>query len=188
MDPASLLRGRARGGERASAGGLCHSETSSQAVHDSRQPAKLLSLWRFLIVATALASGLKLVAGSPRRFEGSNASGHPASGATALDFSIRLKDGQTRFRQGETITLELGRDTDPLAAVSRLATDQDRPGLAVDEFRLQPRTGVVDPLRDFLGSVGVWSGPPPRPEPFIEEQGPSTAVDINEWFRFDKLG
>jgi hypothetical protein len=130
---------------------------------------------------------LKLLAGSPRPFQDSNASGQPASGATTLDFSIRLKDGQTRFRQGETITLELGYGTDPRANAGRSARDQDRAGLAVDEFRLQPRTGVVDPIRDFLSSVSDWNGPPPRSEPFVEERG-SITVDLNEWFRFDKLG
>ena len=171
---------------RASADSLCDSEASSLAVHDSRV-ANRLRLWRFLTVVTSLAWGLKLVAGTPRPFQGSNASDHPASGATALSFSVRLKDGQTRFRQGETISLELGYGTDPRENVGPLRTDQDRPGLAVDEFRLQPRTGVVDPLRDFLGSVSVWDGPPPRPEPFVEERG-SIGIDINEWFQFDKLG
>ena len=170
---------------RTPADSLC--ETSPLAALDSRRLAKRLIVWRFLIGAISLAWGLKLMAGSPRPFRGSNASGHQVSATTALDFSIRLKDGQTRFKQGETITLELGYGTDPRATLGRLTTDQDRPGLAVDEFRLQPRTGVVDPLRDFLASVSVWSGPPARPEPFVEERG-SVAVDINEWFRFDKLG
>ena len=187
MDPASSLRGGACGADRAWADSLCDSEASSLAVHTSRQLARRLRLRRFLIVATSLAWGLKLAAGSPRPFLGSNASGQPASGVTALDFSIGLKDGQTRFRQGETITVELGYGTDPQATAGHLATDQDRPGLAVDEFRLQPRTGVVDPIRDFLSSVSVWDGPPPRPEPFVEERG-SIAIDINEWFRFDRLG
>ena len=171
---------------RTQADSLC--ETSPLAALDSRQFDKRLSLWRFLTVATSLAWSLKLAAGPSKPFRDRNASGHPASGVAALDFSIGLKDGQTRFRQGETITLELSYGTHPRAGAGRLAMDQDTPGLAVDEFRLQPRTGVVDPLRGFLSSVSVWDGPPPRPEPFIEEQGPSTAVDINEWFRFDKLG
>lgn len=65
---------------------------------------------------------------------------------------------------------------------------QDRAGLAVDELRLEPRTGVADPLRDFLASVGAWAGRPPRPQPFVEERGRWLAVEMNEWFRFDKPG
>jgi hypothetical protein len=172
----------------ASADSLCDSEASSLAVYRSRPLSKPFLLWRFLIVVTSLAWGLKLMASSQRPLQGSSASGHPASSAVTLGFSIHLKDGHTVFKQGETITLELGYGTDARASTGRIAMDQERPGLAVDELRLQPRTGVVDPLRDFLGSISVWDGQPPRTEPFVEERGPSTTVDLNEWFRFDKPG
>jgi hypothetical protein len=188
MDRTSSPNRRVVKANHASADRLCDSEASPLAVYHSRPLSKPLLLWRFLIVVTSLAWGLKLMAGSPRPLQGSSASGHPASSATTLGFSIRLKDGYTLFKQGETITLELGYGTDPRASAGRIATDQERPGLAVDELRLQPRTGVVDPLRDFLGSISVWDGQPPRTEPFVEERGPSTTVDLNEWFRFDKPG
>ncbi len=110
------------------------------------------------------------------------------SSESPAEFTIRLKGGQVRYRQGEAITLELGYGASPAARVSRYPLHSDRPGLAVDEFLLEPRAGVADPLRDFLGSVGVWDGPPPRLEPFVEAGGAWQAVEINEWFRFDQPG
>jgi hypothetical protein len=106
----------------------------------------------------------------------------------AQEFVIRFKDGQTKFRQGEIITVELGYGADPQAPAKRFADHPHQPGLAVDRFLLSPHTGVVDPLRDFLSTVGGWGGPPPRPIPFVEAGGPWATAHINEWFRFDNPG
>jgi hypothetical protein len=111
-----------------------------------------------------------------------------SSDSPAQDFVIRLKDGQRKFRQGETITVELGYGASPQAPAKRYADRPDQPGLAVDRFVLTPHTAVVDPLRDFLGTVGGWDGPPPRKVPFAEAGGSWTTADINEWFRFDNPG
>ncbi len=113
----------------------------------------------------------------------------PVSSETpALDFVVRVRDGQTKFRQGEIITVELGYGANALAPAKRFPDHSDQPGLAVDRFVLTPHSGVVDPLRDFLGTVGGWSGPPPRAVPFVEAGGSWTTADINEWFRFDNPG
>jgi hypothetical protein len=106
----------------------------------------------------------------------------------AGDFVIRFRDGQTKFRQGQIITIELGYGANPQAPAEQFAGHPDQPGLAVDRFVLSPHTGVVDPLRDFLSTVGVWDGPPPRSVPFVEAGGPWATADVNEWFRFDNPG
>ena len=106
----------------------------------------------------------------------------------ARDFVIRFKDGQVKFRQGEIITLELGYGADPEATAKRFPDDPDQPGLAVKRFELSPRTGVVDPLRDYLSTVGGWSGVPPRMFPFVKAGGSWAAAAMNEWFRFDRPG
>ena len=120
------------------------------------------------------------------------AAGEVPAGASpenpARDFVLRLKDGQTRFRQGEIITVELGYGADPQAPVKGFPDHPDQPGLAVDRFLLSPRSGVMDPLRDFLATVGAWAGRAPRRVPFVKAGGPWTAADINEWFRFDNPG
>lgn len=146
------------------------------------------TLGRLAVLTASLACTLSPVVCSSLPLQSTNDPGQAASRETSLAFVIRFKDGQTKFRQGEIITLELGYGADPKAAASRLAIHYDRPGLAVDEFQLEPRAGVVDPLRDFLASVNLWTGIGPRPAPFIEARGSWMAVDINEWFRFDKTG
>jgi hypothetical protein len=103
-------------------------------------------------------------------------------------FTIRLARKRSRFRQGEAIVLELGYGAKPRARIRRPWLHHDRPGLAVDKLHLEPQAGVADPLRDFLGSVGGWSGPPPRPRLFVEERDGWTRAEINEWFRFDQPG
>ena len=135
-----------------------------------------------LISCLAVLSSLSLQAGA------SQVPASASSDSSGLSFVIRFKDGGVKFRQGEIITLELSYGADPQAPASRFITHPDKPGLAVDRFVLSPHTGVVDPLRDFLRTVGGWSGPPPRSVPFVEAGGSWATADINEWFRFDKPG
>jgi hypothetical protein len=118
-----------------------------------------------------------------------NASTGPTVARAGEDrFTIRLAGGQSRFRQGETITLELGYGADAAAPVTPFPASGGRPGLVVVKLRLEPRTGVVDPLEDFLAGIGSWDGPPPRYVPFIERGGAWGTIQLNEWFRFDQPG
>lgn len=120
------------------------------------------------------------------RLRASQAPAPASPDSSGLNFVIRFKDGGVKFHQGEIITVELGYGADPQAPANRFTTRSDKPGLAVDRFVLSPHTGVVDPLRDFLITVGGWSGPHPRSAPFVEAGGSWATADINEWFRFDK--
>jgi len=124
----------------------------------------------------------------PASARASQAPAPTSSDSPAQEFAIRFRGGQTKFRQGEVITVELGYGADPLASAERFAAHPEHPGLAMDRFVLSPHTGVTDPLRDFLSTVGGWDGPPPRPVPFVEAGGSWTTADINEWFRFDTPG
>jgi hypothetical protein len=112
----------------------------------------------------------------------------PAPSPAAASFTARIRDGQKRFQQGETIKVELGYNTPYTEVRDPFAATGNQKGLAVDEFCLKPTEGVADPLRDFFGSVGGWSGPPARSMLFVEEAGRWTSADLNEWFRFDKPG
>ena len=167
---------------------------------------KRTALFLFLLFPLALTSKaanpeVKFIANTPvgeaeatseaepgMAFQDEKVSTPSSSGTATSAFVVRLRNGQAKFRQGETITLKLGYGADPQASTSSFPMHANQPGLAVDEFRLEPRTGVTDPLRDFMGSVGAWDGPPPRATPFVEERGPWAAIEINEWFRFDKPG
>ena len=152
----------------------------------SARPFKRKRLAQVLVVALVCWFAVT----SSRQFaaQGVSTPAPVSSDTSSLGFVVRIKNGQSYFRQGEIISIELGYGADDRAPVKRFVDHPDRPGLAVDRLVLSPRTGVVDPLRDFLGTVSGWSGPPPRELPFVEAGGSWTAADINEWFRFDKPG
>jgi hypothetical protein len=57
----------------------------------------------------------------------------------------------------------------------------------IDDLILQPLGGVADPMGDYFGSYAGISGAHPRPMPIVEE-GTWISLDLNQWFRFDRLG
>ena len=158
------------------------------AIDFRRQRARGLGPSPIFVLTTLLTCVLTPVVASPVSLQGDNSSGQAAGSVGEHPFTIRLKGEQTRFQLGETVTVEMGYGAERGAPVSSYPERQDRPGLAVDELLLEPRPGVVDPLRDFLASVSGWSGPPPRYVPFIETGGSWRSVEINEWFQFGKPG
>jgi hypothetical protein len=141
-----------------------------------------------LVLTTLFACAFTPVIASPVVPQGENSSSQAAPSVTEYPLTIRLKGGQTRFQLGEIITIELGSGADPGASVRRPIGHPDRPGLAIDELRVEPRADVMDPFREHLALLGGWSGPPPRSVPFIEPGGAWKAVEINDWFKFGKPG
>jgi hypothetical protein len=109
--------------------------------------------------------------------------------STAGSFAVGLRGGQSKFRQGETITVELRYSTGGSSAAPPAADDK-RKWLIVDGdgLRLDPQVGVVDPLADYFAGIGILSGPLPRWVPAVEEGAKPVPIDLNEWFRFDKPG
>ena len=144
---------------------------------------ELTRVWALILIYWCAAGSCLIVSAEP-----DPPAGQVSSEISGLDFVIRLRNGQTKFRQGEIISVELGYGVTPQAPVKEFAGHPDRPGLSVDRFVLSPHTGVVDPLRDFLSTVGGWDGPPPRSVPFLEAGGSWATADINQWFRFDNPG
>jgi len=157
-------------------------------IHFGRQRACRSRLSRIFFLTTLLACALTPAVAAPVLLQGDDSSGQAVASVAEHDLTVRLKSGQTRFQLGETVTVELGYGAEPDAPVNPYPERADRPGLAVDELRLEPRTGVVDPLRDYLASLGGWSGPPPRRPPFIETERSWMPVEINDWFQFAKPG
>jgi hypothetical protein len=162
--------------------GLC------SAIDFRRQRARRLGPSPTFVLTPLLACALTRVVASPILRQVDNTHAETAASVAEHPFTIRLKGGQTRFQLGEIVTLELGYGTEPDAPVSPYPERQDQPGLAVDELRLEPQMGVVDPLQNYLASLGGWSGPAPRHVPFIETQGSWRSVEINDWFQFQKPG
>ncbi len=107
-----------------------------------------------------------------------------------VTLTIRFKDGQTRFMQGEAISVEL--EFASHSSISYVASSRsyDRSGrLHIETYHLDRRDGVVDPLDDHFNSAvsgfiggGLYTTPSLRDKPFRITQ------ELNEWKRFDKPG
>jgi hypothetical protein len=110
-----------------------------------------------------------------------------ASEAYTSPFTIHLASGQTKFHQGERITLELDYLTGR-ASSSSAVVGGEHEWIRVDALHLDPESGVTDPLQDYLAGVNFMGGIPPRSMPVVEGGAQPVPMDLNEWFRFDKPG
>jgi len=101
-----------------------------------------------------------------------------------LSFTLRLKDGKAQFKQGEIIRIELGFASRVPNTYRLDAATYDRSGrLGIDTFYLDPRSSVVDPLRDYFSSVFGFIGGGGRAMPVLEEKPYTIPLELNEWFR-----
>lgn len=108
-----------------------------------------------------------------------------------VSFTLRLKDGKSKFRQGEIITIEM-LFASSLPDTYRIdARTYDRSGhLEADTYQVEPEVGVTEPLFDYLQS-GMFSssmgGLVPMP-PTLQSNPYIIAQDLNEFVRFDRPG
>jgi hypothetical protein len=106
-----------------------------------------------------------------------------------VSFVVRPKGGQTRFRQGEVISLELAFASSLPGAYHLDSASYDRSGrLEIDTFHLDPRGGASDPLYDYFHFGGAFMGGGLRGNPLLEAKPYVVAADLNEWYRFDRPG
>src|ERR1041384_1991529 len=114
-----------------------------------------------------------------------------AQNPAGVEFTLRLADGKTKFRQGEIIRLELVFSSSTSGKYTLNNRSYDRSGrLEMDDFHLSPADGFVDPLHDyFYESVyggfmmgGLFSTPKLEAKPVVITE------ELNEWFRFDRPG
>ncbi len=108
----------------------------------------------------------------------------------ALMFTARLKDGKTQFHPGEIIRLELSfLSSQPDTYVMNNAS-YDRSGrLGIDDFVLDRREGVVDPLHDYYHSgLHAFMGGGLFSVSTLDKKPQLVNYELNEWFRFDKPG
>ena len=108
-----------------------------------------------------------------------------------VTFTLRLKDGKTRFKQGELITIEMLFASTLPNTYQVQARTYDRSGrLQEDTYHVDPEVGTSDPLRDYFQSLFgyVGGGLMPFPPPTMEEKPYVIAQDLNEFVRFDKPG
>ncbi|HEX8070539.1 MAG TPA: hypothetical protein VF546_11340 [Pyrinomonadaceae bacterium] len=138
-----------------------------------------------LAVVCALALCTRAAAQSPDARPQEPAARNPAG----VTFKLRLKNGQTQFRQGEVIRLELAFSSSVPGVYKLDARSYDRSGrLNTDTFHLTPQAGVVDPLEDYYESLEAYMGGGLSSTPTLEAKPYVVPADLNEWFRFDRPG
>lgn len=105
-----------------------------------------------------------------------------------VEFRLRLQDSRTRFRLGETISLELMFSSSSPEKYWLDTRMYDRIGRLhfTDEFLIEPVEGTSDPLQDYFPSPSGLGG---AGGVVMLGQKPITlGRDLNEWVRFDRPG
>lgn len=112
-----------------------------------------------------------------------------AQNPPGVSFVVRLKDGQTRFRQGELIRLELAFSSSLPDTYHLDSATYDRSGrLQIDSFHIDPQDGVSDPLYDYFHFGSGFIGGGLRGNQTLEARPYVVGADLNEWYRFDRPG
>lgn len=112
-----------------------------------------------------------------------------AKNPPGLSFLVRLKGGQTRFRQGEVIRLELSFSSSLPGTYHLDGATYDRSGrLEIDDFHLDPQGGASDPLSDYFNFRGGSVGGGLRANPVLEAKPYVVGAELNEWYRFERPG
>jgi hypothetical protein len=132
-------------------------------------------------VAPALAQKRDVFAASQKQAASKNPRG--------VSFVVRLKGGQTRFRQGELIRLELAFASSLPDTYHLDSATYDRSGrLEIDDFHLDPEGGTSDPLYDYFNFRDGYMGGGLRGNPLLKAEPYVVEADLNEWYRFDRPG
>jgi hypothetical protein len=112
-----------------------------------------------------------------------------AHNPAAVSFAIQTTNTQTRFRQGEVISLQLSFSSSQPKKYHLDAATYDRSGrLQIDDFHVDPTSGVSDPLYDYFNSHFVFMGGGLASTPPLEVKPYVVKADLNEWCRFDRPG
>jgi len=99
-----------------------------------------------------------------------------------VSFTLRLEEDKSQFKPGEVIRIAFSFTSDLPDTYDLDVATYDR---RKDNYFLDHKNGVVDPLRDF--QIGTGEGLSAVPPPLSEEPRKMT-FDLNEWFRFDQPG
>jgi len=108
-----------------------------------------------------------------------------AKNPDGVTFTIRIGSNQTRFQQGEIVSIELSFSSNMSNTYSLHDRRYDRSGrMSTERFYADPAEGVCDPLSVLVfGFGGLSSGPI-----ILSEKPHRIPLEINEWLRFDTPG
>jgi hypothetical protein len=112
-----------------------------------------------------------------------------AENPAGVSLQIQTRNNQTRFRQGEVISLQLSFSSNQPKKYHLDAATYDRSGrLDLDTFHVDPKTGTSDPLVDYFNFGFMFMGGGLRTYPSLESKSYVVKADLNEWCRFDRPG
>ena len=112
-----------------------------------------------------------------------------AQNPAGVSFAIQTTNNQIRFRQGEVISLQLSFSSSQPKKYHVDSATYDRSGrLQIDDFHLDPSTGVSDPLYDYFNFQLLFMAGGLRGYPALEVKPYIVKADLNEWCRFDHPG
>jgi len=109
--------------------------------------------------------------------------------APEIRLAVRIPSGQTTFRVGEAIPLELSFSTTVDQKYQLNMATSDRAGrLNFESFMVDPPTGWKDPLSLYFRSGGSFMGGGIGSSAPLSVQPIALPLDLNEWVRFDQPG
>ena len=106
-----------------------------------------------------------------------------------LHFQLDTTGGERGFHMGERIPLTLQFSSDSPEKYKLNGANYDRSGrLPTEEFVLE-QEGVADPYQDYFGTAVLGGfGGGLRGYPVLDSKPYKIALDLNDWFRFDRPG
>lgn len=109
--------------------------------------------------------------------------------APDIRLAVRTANGQTTFRIGETIPLELAFSSSAEQKYQLNIASSDRSGRAnYERFIVDPHAGWSDPLDLYFRSGPVAIGGGMGSSGPLSQQPVAIPLDLNEWVRFDQPG
>src|SRR5690242_6034347 len=141
-----------------------------------------------LLAFLSIAVGTHVVAQKEDQFlakQKNDAAQNPA----AVSFVIQTRNNQTRFHQGELISLQLSFSSTQPEKYSIDSVTYDRSGrLDIDTFHVDPPGAVSDPLSDYFNSGFIFIGGGLRGITPLQSKPYVVTADLNEWYRFERPG
>src|SRR5271157_932268 len=136
-------------------------------------------------IATALFPLVALAVGGPAAQDEHSQPSSPAD----VRLSARTKGGQTTFRLGEVIPLELS-FTSPTEKKYQLdMAGYDRSGRMNEEtFAVKPEAGWDDPLYRYFHAYQGFFGGGLRGFKVLSAEPTEVVLELNEWVRFETAG
>lgn len=106
-----------------------------------------------------------------------------------VDFTIKFKNDQTKFRRGEIIPIELGFKTSTPNRYDFLNRTYDRSGrLHLDGFIVDKKEKTFDPLYDYFHRGGTFMMGGLYSNPTLGSQAEVVSYELNEFLSFKEPG